>query len=159
MPKIELKTQINSNNIQVVFDLCRSIDLHLDSMKHTKETAIAGRISGLIELGETVTWRAKHFGIYQTLTSKITDCEPHTFFADELEKGIFHSFRHEHWLSQEKDYIVLKDIFEYKSPMGWLGKFADLLFLKKYMTDLLEERNRAIKKYAESDLWKTILPN
>jgi ligand-binding SRPBCC domain-containing protein len=157
MPKIQLETHIKSNNIQVVFDLCRSIDLHIDSMQHTNEKAIAGRTSGLIELGETVTWRAKHFGFYQTLTSKITDCEPYTFFADELEKGIFHSFRHEHYVSKEGEHIVIKDIFDYKSPLGWLGKLADVLFLEKYMTNLLEQRNRTIKKYAETDLWKKVL--
>lgn len=159
MPRIELETRINSENIEVVFNLCRSIDLHLDSMKHTNEEAIAGRTSGLIELGETVTWRAKHFGFYQTLTSKITDCEPYTFFADELEKGIFHSFRHEHYISKENQQIVIKDIFDYKSPLGILGKLADFLFLKKYMTNLLEKRNEVIKQFAESDQWKSILPN
>lgn len=158
MPRIELETHIESDNMQVVFDLCRSIDLHIDSMQHTNEKAIAGRTSGLIELGETVTWRAKHFGIYQTLTSKITDCEPYTFFADELEKGVFHSFRHEHYISEENGYILIKDIFDYTSPLGILGKLVDFLFLKKYMTNLLEERNRVIKAYAESDRWKVILP-
>lgn len=159
MPKIELETHIKSNNIQVVFDLCRSIDLHLESMQHTNEKAIAGTTSGLIGLGETVTWRAKHFGVYQTLTSKITDCEPYTFFADELESGIFHSFRHEHYISKEENSIVIKDIFDYRSPVGWLGKLADFIFLKKYMTDLLEQRNQVIKKYAETDEWKRILPS
>jgi len=157
MPRIELETHIQSDNIQVVFDLCRSIDLHLDSMEHTNEKAIAGTTSGLIGLGETVTWRAKHFGTYQTLTSKITDCEPYTFFADELEKGAFHSFRHEHYVSKEDQNIILKDIFDYTSPLGWLGKLADVLFLKKYMTNLLEQRNKVIKKYAETDLWKKVL--
>lgn len=158
MPRIQLETKINCTDIRRVFDLCRSIDLHIASMKHTNEKAIAGTASGLIGLGETVTWRAKHFGFYQTLTSKITDVESPTFFADEQEKGIFHSFRHEHYLSQENDEVIIKDIFEYKSPLGWLGKLADFLFLKRYMTNLLEERNRVIKKYAESDLWREVLP-
>ncbi len=159
MPRIHLETHIESDNIQVVFDLCRSIDLHLDSMEHTDERAIAGTTSGLIGLGETVTWRAKHFGIYQTLTSIITDYEPHTFFADEQKKGAFQSFRHEHHISKKGAQIILIDIFDYTSPLGWLGKLADTLFLEKYMTNLLEQRNRVIKKYAETDLWKRVLPS
>jgi hypothetical protein len=62
MPKIELTTHINAP-IGRVFDLSRSIDLHMESTKKTGEKAIAGKTSGLIELGETVIWRAKHFGI------------------------------------------------------------------------------------------------
>lgn len=158
MAKIELKTSINCNNIERVFDLCRSIDLHIISTAKSNEKAIAGTTSGLIGLGETVTWRAKHLGFYQTLTSKITDVERPTFFADEQEKGIFHSFRHEHFLSQKDNQVIIKDIFIYKSPLGWFGKLADFLFLEKYMTNLLKERNKVIKKYAETDLWKQVLP-
>jgi len=68
MPKIELKTEIKAEK-EIVFDLSRSIDLHKISIEHTNEEAIAGRTSGLIGMNETVTWRAKHFGIYQKLTS------------------------------------------------------------------------------------------
>ena len=53
--------------------------------------------------------------------------------------------------------VIVKDIFVYQSPLGFLGKFADFLFLKKYMTNFLIERNKVIKEYAESDKWKQIL--
>ena len=72
MPKIHLQTFIKSKK-EIVFDLSRSVDLHLLSTKKTNEKAIAGKISGLMELNDTVTWRAKHLGIYQNLTSKITE--------------------------------------------------------------------------------------
>ena len=66
---INLVLELNADK-EIVFDLSRSIDLHKLSTVHTNETAIAGRTSGLIGLNESVTWRAKHFGIYQKLTSK-----------------------------------------------------------------------------------------
>lgn len=71
MPVITIKTVINAP-IDIVFDLSRSIDLHKISTAHTNEEAVDGKISGLIGMDETVTWRAKHFGITQLLTSKIT---------------------------------------------------------------------------------------
>lgn len=157
MPRIELETIVESKNIELVFDLIRSIDLHKISTKKTKEEAIAGKTSGLISLGETVTWRAKHLGFYQELTSIITDYERPTFFADEMVKGAFKSFRHEHFLVENGDKIILKDIFEYKSPFGILGEIADVLFLKKYMTRFLKERSLVIKKYAESNDWKKVI--
>ncbi len=157
MPLIELETKINSPNIERVFDLIRSIDLHKVSTKKTNEEAIAGRTSGLIGLGETVTWRAKHLGFYQELTSIITDFESPTFFADEMHKGIFKSFRHEHYLSKNNDCVIIKDMFEYVAPLGWLGKIADVLFLKNYMKRFLEERNEVIKEFAETNRWKEVL--
>jgi hypothetical protein len=54
MPILKLKTSINAD-IQIVFDLSRSIDLHKISTEHTNEEAVAGKTSGLIELGEQVT--------------------------------------------------------------------------------------------------------
>lgn len=156
MPVIELKTTIHAP-IGRCFDLSRSIDLHAESMAHTNEQPIAGKTSGLIEKGETVTWRARHFGISQQLTSLITDVETPTFFADEMIKGAFKRFRHEHHFSANGGITTLIDIFDYTSPMGPLGKLFDLLVLKNYMRDLLIKRNKVLKVYAESDRWKEIL--
>ena len=149
MPKIELQTCIKAPK-QIVFDLARSIDLHKISTEQTKEEAIAGVTSGLIGLGEFVTWRAKHFGIYQKLTSKITEFESPNYFIDEMTQGAFKSFKHEHRFSEANGVTEMIDIFEYKSPFGILGRLGDMLFLEKYMTALLVKRNKSIMVYAES---------
>lgn len=156
MPRIELRTEIKAKK-ELVFDLSRSIDLHKVSTEKTKETAIAGKISGLIGMNESVTWRAKHFGLYQNLTSRITEFKRPDFFVDEMEKGAFKEFKHEHHFTELNDSTLMIDIFDYKSPLSFLGKLADKLFLKKYMTELLLERNRVIKEFAESDKWKQVL--
>src|SRR5476651_485007 len=115
MPTIELHTEINAP-IKRCFDLARSIDLHLISTKHTGEQAIAGKTSGLIELDETVTWRAKHFFIWQSLTSKITEFHSPDFFADEMIDGAFKSFRHEHYFFTVNDLTLMRDVFTFESP-------------------------------------------
>ena len=157
MPKIVIETVINSNDIQVVFNLIRSIDLHKISTDSTNEEAIAGKTSGLISLGESVTWKAKHLGFVQELTSKITDFNSPYFFADEMVKGAFKSFRHEHHLAKLENTIIVKDVFDYVSPYGILGKLADILFLKNYMQKFLKKRNKVIKEYAENGKWKEVL--
>ncbi|TPN86049.1 SRPBCC family protein [Aquimarina algicola] len=156
MPRIELRTEIKAIK-EVVFDLSRSIDLHKISTEHTNETAIAGTTSGLIGMNESVTWRAKHFGIYQNLTSKITEFDRPNYFSDEMVSGAFSEFKHEHHFEDSNDGTLMIDLFDYKSPLGVLGKLADKIFLEKYMTDLLTERNRIVKEYAESDKWKQVL--
>ena len=125
MPKIELETIIRTDDIKLVFDLSRSIDLHKISTARTHEEAIAGKTSGLISKGETVTWRAKHLGFYQKLTSIVTDCDSPTFFADEMVKGAFKRFRHEHYFSLQENFVLLRDVFDYTSPFGLLGKLVD----------------------------------
>ncbi len=156
MPRIILKTTIKAKK-EIVFDLSRSIDLHKISTAHTNETAIAGKTSGLIGLNEFVTWRAKHFGVYQKLTSRITVFERPNLFVDELAKGIFKHFKHEHHFTKFNDETLMTDYFDYESPLGVLGRLVDILFLKKYMTGLLKERNRVIKDFAETDKWRQII--
>lgn len=136
MPIIKLTSVIDAP-IEVVFDLSRSIELHLASTEETNERVVAGRASGLIELGETVTWRAKHLGVYQNLTPVITVCQPHSHFADEMVKGAFKRFRHDHYFSVTPAGTTMVETFDYTAPLGVLGRLVDQLFLKKYMTRFL----------------------
>ncbi len=156
MPVIEL-TEVIRAPVEICFDLSRSIDLHLISTEHTNEKAIAGVTSGLIGLDESVTWQARHFGITQRLTTRITAFEPPHFFADEMQRGIFKRFRHEHFFEEFNIGTRMRDVFDYDSPFGPLGKLVDFIILKKYMTRLLVLRNEVIRNFAESDKWKDLL--
>ncbi|MEM8585985.1 MAG: SRPBCC family protein [Bacteroidota bacterium] len=158
MPIIKVQTKIAAP-IHRVFDLARSIDLHKISTARTREEAIAGVTSGLISGGETVTWRARHFGVYQKLTSKITGFDPPHLFVDEMQEGIFKSLRHEHLFEVAGGDTIMTDILAYVSPLGPLGQLADWLFLEKYLTQFLKERNEVVKEYAEGDGWREVLKN
>ena len=164
MPLIHLTTPIKAP-IQTVFNLARSIDFHQQSATLTQEKAIAGRTSGLIELGETVTWQAIHFGVKQQLTTQITAMNAPHSFRDEMIQGIFKSIKHEHFFYretylkseinpvktevEEQSVTMMVDLFRFEAPLGLLGKLAGSLFLKRYMTHFLLVRNEAIKKEAE----------
>ena len=148
MPQFILSTKIKAP-IEVCFDLARSIELHIDSMAHTGEKAIAGVTSGLIGYGETVTWKARHFGVVMTLTSSITELRFPYVFSDEMLEGPFQMMAHKHRFERKDGYTLMVDEFIYQSPLGILGKIADWLFLKKYMCNLIQHRNNTIKQQAE----------
>jgi ligand-binding SRPBCC domain-containing protein len=149
MPLIILNTSINAP-LEICFDLARSIDLHQESMKHTGEQAVAGITEGLIEFGESVTWKARHFGIVMKLTSRITEFSFPDMFVDQMVNGPFHTMKHRHIFQVKEGYTLMVDEFEYKSPLGILGKVADLIFLESYMRKLLSQRNHILKDIAES---------
>jgi ligand-binding SRPBCC domain-containing protein len=156
MPLIELTTIINAP-IERCFDLARSIDLHKLSTEGTDEEAIAGVTSGLIGKNQEVTWRAKHFGISQRLSSRITELERPYHFRDEMIKGAFKSIKHDHIFSKSGSNTVMKDKFYFESP-GWiLGALFNSLVLTRYLCSLLTKRNQMIKRIAESDDWQKIL--
>jgi len=153
MPIIKLHTSIQAP-IEICFDLARSIDFHQFTSSKTKEKAIAGFTSGLIELNDTVTWEAVHFGIRQKLTSKITAFEKPYHFRDEQLKGAFKCFYHDHFFESTDGCTVMKDVFVFESPFGFVGQIFNKLVLTNYMRRFLSERNALIKTYAENGEWK-----
>jgi ligand-binding SRPBCC domain-containing protein len=155
---IHVQTNINSP-VQRVFDLSRSIDLHKLSTAKTNEEAINGVTTGLINLNETVTWRAKHLFKYRYFTSKITAFNSPCFFKDEMQKGDFKKFSHEHLFEKDGDTTIMTDTIILEAPYGFIGKFVMFIFLKNYIKKFLVERNKLIKNFAETEKWKLILNN
>lgn len=149
MPVLELTTLVAAP-VERVFDLSRSIDLHTASTAATGERAVAGVTSGLIGPGEEVTWRARHFGVWQSLTSRIVIFDRPRHFRDSMVRGAFRRFDHDHRFEACAEGTRMRDVFDYTSPLGVLGRLADALVLERYMRALLEERNRVIKEVAES---------
>ena len=149
MPVLELTTLIAAP-VERVFDLSRSIDLHTASTAATGERAVAGVTTGLIGPGEEVTWRARHFGVWQSLTSRIVIFDRPRHFRDSMVRGAFRRFDHDHRFEPCAEGTRMRDVFDYTSPLGVLGRLADALVLERYMRALLEERNRVIKQVAES---------
>jgi len=156
MPIIKLEIQIDAP-VERVFDLARCIDLHEATMSKHKEKAVGGVTKGLIGMGESVTWEATHFGIKQKLTSKITAFERPKHFRDSMVIGAFKQFNHDHFFEQNGEQTLMKDVFDYDSPLGILGKVADAVLLEKYMREILAERNQIIKTIAESEDWRKFL--
>jgi ligand-binding SRPBCC domain-containing protein len=156
MPTIQLEIKIKSD-IETCFNLSRSIDLHQISTSSTKEKAVAGKIKGLINLNEFVTWEAIHFGVKQRLTSKITAFNAPFHFRDEQQKGAFKFIVHDHYFESKEDYVIMKDNFIFQSPFGVLGRLVDHYILTDYLTAFLVKRNEVIKDFAETEKWKQVL--
>ncbi len=156
MTKIHLTTFINAPADRV-FDLSRSINLHKISLSETREEAIAGITSGLINLDETVTWQAKHLYKIRQFTSRIKEMKLHDYFIDEMIKGDFKSFRHEHHFKMINNGTIMIDLVEFESPYGFIGRIFNQLYMGNYIEKFILKRNDTIKKYAETEKWKAIL--
>jgi len=148
MTVINLVTEIKADK-KTVFDLSRNIDAHQVSMTASKEKAIAGRISGLINLNETVTWQGNHFGLNLKHQSRITEMRHYDSFTDEMTEGCFKSFKHQHIFKEENGVTLMIDSLQYETPFGIFGYIFDWLLLKKHMTNLIQKRNIHLKASAE----------
>lgn len=149
MIRVTLHTEIEAP-INLCFDLARDIDFHIESSRETGEQAVGGITTGLIGLGESVRWRAKHFGVRQYLTSQITALDAPTYFQDTMTEGAFRSFQHDHhFLALTPSRTRMSDQLTFAAPIPVFGIIAERLLLQPYMTKFLQHRNLALKRRAE----------
>lgn len=150
MPTLSIQTDLHAQ-IQTCFDLARDIGFHVRSLEHTNERAIAGRTEGLIELGETVTWQAKHLGLTRQMTAKIAAMNRPTHFRDEQTDGPFKHFIHDHYFKDLGNNITrMRDVIDFASPLGALGHAINRFYLNNYLEALIIRRGFAIKSFLES---------
>ena len=144
--------------IHRVFDLARSIDVHRIGSSKTRERATGGVTSGLIGMGQSVTWQAVHFGIRQSLTSKITAYDEPIYFQDTMQHGAFRSLQHDHlFRSPSSECTEMRDKLSFSAPFLVLGRIVEHLVLRNYMLRFLRQRNAILKRIAESTEWQRYL--
>lgn len=141
-------TTIVAAPIQDLFDLSLSIDAHTGSMARYHERAVGGVTHGQIGTGEEVTWRARHFGVSWSMTSRIVAVERPTRFVDEQVSGPFASFRHVHRFASMDDRTQMIDEVTFRAPWGALGWTAER-GLRWYLFRLIQTRNSYLKRAAE----------
>lgn len=148
MPVLRLETLIRATP-EVCFDLSRSVDVHLQSTVETEERAVAGVTSGMMELGDEVTWEAVHLGFRQRLTTRITEMDRPHRFVDVMVRGAFARMHHLHEFHRTEDGTRMVDVFDFASPLGLLGRLVDGAVLERHLRGFLERRNATIRAIAE----------
>lgn len=137
------------------FDLARSVEAHVRSTRASGERVVAGRTRGLLELGDEVTWEARHFGVRQRLTSAITRYERPWFFQDRMVRGAFAALEHDHVFGERADGSTeMVDVVRFAAPLGFVGWVVERVVLARHLRRLLEERGSVLKVLAESDGWR-----
>lgn len=147
--------------VERCFDLARSVEVHLAGNVHSGEAAMAtgGVTSGLIGMGQRVTWRARHFAVWHNLTSEITAMDSPSYFQDTMVHGPFRFMQHDRFFrSLSPGQTGMNDVLRFAAPLPVLGRLAEALVLRRYMQALLHERNAAIRQIAESGEWQRYLP-
>lgn len=139
------------------FDLARSIDVHLRSAAATGESAVAGVTTGLIGMGEQVTFRGRHFGMWREMTSRITVYDRPRHFRDSMVAGPFRHFDHDHHFEAEGEATRMTDVYQFTLGYGPIGRLIDRLLLEGHFARFVTRRNRILKDIAESDRWREFL--
>jgi len=148
MIEINLETRIAAP-IERVFDLVRDVEAHVETTSGTGEQVVISSAK-LLGMNDTVTFRARHFGIWQSLSARVIEFEQPVSLVDVQTKGAFKSLRHEHRFREDGNITVMTDRLQIEAPLAPLGWIAERLFLKSYMENFLIRKNQALKTLAES---------
>ena len=136
--------------IERLFDLARDLNVHTLTTARTGERVVRRTGSGLMQLGDEVTFEARHLGVKQQLTSIIAELRAPERFVDEMVKGAFKQMRHEHLFAEEYGGTRMTDRLEFTAPLGALGQIVSRMFLARYMRRFLEQRGSELKRLAEA---------
>ncbi len=149
MAQIVIETAIIAPR-EICFDLARDVGAHAESAAFSGERVVEpGRLSGLLDRGDLVTFEGRHFGVRQRFTARITELDRPNSFVDEMVRGAFRSLRHRHEFHAEGGGTRMRDVLTWVAPLGILGRIADALFLKRHMTWFVRTKQNALKEIAE----------
>lgn len=150
MIEIYLETRFDAPMVRV-FNLLRDVSIHPKTTGGTKERVVESSAQ-LLELGDTVTFEATHFGIRQQLSSEITEYEFPRLITDRMTKGAFKSLTHSRELQEQGQGTLMRERLTIQAPFGPIGWLGERLFLSGYMRRFLQKRNQELKAIAESVL-------
>jgi ligand-binding SRPBCC domain-containing protein len=150
MPRFEIVTHVLAPPDRV-FGISLDVGVHTASMAGSSEEAVGGVTAGGLELGESVTWQARHFGIRWRMTSTISAYDRPRYFVDEQVSGPFKRWHHaHHFQSDGRGGTMMSDVVDFAAPFGPLGTAAEILALRRYMPMLIRVRNQHVKQVAET---------
>lgn len=144
----ELRTPVRAEPA-VVFGCAIDVDVHAASMTRSAERPVAGVTAGQMTLGDRVTWRGRHLGLWWRLTSEITRYEPPGCFVDEQVSGPFAFWHHRHEFEADGSGTLMRDVVDFAAPWGPAGRIAELTVLNRYMRRLIQQRNEHVTAVAE----------
>jgi ligand-binding SRPBCC domain-containing protein len=137
--------------VEIVFELSRDVAIHAESAAFSGERLVPpGRMSGILELADHIAFEGRHFGVRQTFVAKITAVEPPHRYVDEMVRGPFRWLRHEHEFHIHAQGTLMRDVVEWRAPLGFLGSIADRLFLERHMRRFVGTKQANLKRIIEA---------
>lgn len=95
--------------------------------------------------GQIITYTVKPLlGIPLRWATEISQVEEGKFFIDEQRFGPYAFWHHQHFFEEKDGGVLMKDVVHYGMPLGYLGRFANWLFVKKQLNSIFDFRISAV---------------
>lgn len=98
-------------------------------------------------VGQIISYKVAPFpGLKTNWVTEITHVSEGRFFVDEQRFGPYRMWHHEHHFEVGNGKVFMTDRVSYKLPMGFLGRIAHRLFVKKQLEQIFEYREVTLEK-------------
>jgi ligand-binding SRPBCC domain-containing protein len=85
-------------------------------------------------------------GIPTTWVTEITHVVPQKYFVDEQRVGPYKLWHHEHHIEAVENGVLMKDIVSYSPPLGFLGRIANTLVIRRKLEEIFDYRTKAFEE-------------
>ena len=143
MTTITIETVIDAPP-ELCFELALDVDAHAESAAFSGERVVEpGRLSGVLQLGDLLTFEGRHFGFRQRFTTRIIEVDRPRRFVDAMVRGTFKRLRHVHEFHPADTGTLMRDTLELDGLLGFLLKRHMQWFIQtkqQHLKDIIERR-------------------
>lgn len=97
-----------------------------------------------MKVGTRLDYELSLFGVKFLWRTRIVDWQPGARFVDEQESGPYALWRHTHTFEARGNLTVMRDLVEYREPLGPLGAIAHAVFVRRTLERIFDYRREAI---------------
>jgi len=91
--------------------------------------------------GQIIIYRIKPLlGIPMSWVTEITHVQHQSFFVDEQRFGPYAFWHHAHFFREVSGGVEMRDLVHYKIPLGFLGRWANRLFIRRQLEGIFDYR-------------------
>jgi len=83
-------------------------------------------------------------GIPTKWVTEITHVDDGNYFVDEQRFGPYSLWHHKHFIKAIKNGVEMKDIIDYKIPLGIIGRIAQPILVAPKLKEIFEYRKNAL---------------
>lgn len=98
-----------------------------------------------MKAGARIDYRISLLGIPMLWRTLISIWEPNQRFVDEQISGPYAKWHHTHSFEPDGDATIMRDIVEYRMPLGALGDVARALFVARTLDKIFDYRVQATR--------------
>ena len=105
-----------------------------------------------MEKGSLIDYTIRILGFSVHWRTLITSYDPPHGFVDEQIKGPYVLWHHRHSFKKENGGTIIRDTVRYVVPLGIIGRFLNLIWIRKDLKDIFAYRRKFIaNKFGEQN--------